>query len=32
MKLAAACLQLDVGNSGAKWRLLQGTEVVARGK
>ncbi|MEH6636015.1 MAG: type III pantothenate kinase [Halioglobus sp.] len=32
MKLAAACLQLDVGNSGAKWRLLRGAEVVARGK
>lgn len=25
------CLQLDVGNSGAKWRLLEGTELLARG-
>ncbi len=27
-----ACLQMDVGNSGAKWRLVQGGDVVARGK
>ena len=26
------CLQLDVGNSSAKWRLCQGGEVTARGK
>lgn len=32
MKLGRHCLQLDVGNSGAKWRLLDGGEVVARGK
>jgi type III pantothenate kinase len=25
------CLQLDVGNSSAKWRLMRGEEVVARG-
>jgi type III pantothenate kinase len=25
------CLQLDVGNSSAKWRLCQGSEVIARG-
>ncbi len=25
------CLQLDLGNSSAKWRLLQGNEIVARG-
>ncbi len=31
MKLAARCLQLDVGNSGSKWRLLQDDEVVVRG-
>lgn len=31
MKRAASCLQLDVGNSGAKWRLLQEDEVTARG-
>lgn len=31
MKLAASCLQLDVGNSGSKWRLLRHGEVVARG-
>lgn len=31
MKLAASCLQLDVGNSGSKWRLLKEGEVVARG-
>lgn len=32
MKRAASCLQLDVGNSGAKWRLLRDGEVAARGK
>lgn len=31
MKLAGSCLQLDVGNSGAKWRLLEAGEVSARG-
>ena len=31
MRLAASCLQLDVGNSGSKWRLLQDGQVVARG-
>jgi type III pantothenate kinase len=31
LKLAANCLQLDVGNSGTKWRLLEEGEVVARG-
>ena len=31
MKLAANCLQLDVGNSGSKWRLLREGEVVVRG-
>ncbi|MEQ8801096.1 MAG: type III pantothenate kinase, partial [Haliea sp.] len=25
------CLQLDVGNSSAKWRLMVGSEVLARG-
>ena len=32
MKRAASCLQLDVGNSGAKWRLLLDGEVADRGK
>jgi type III pantothenate kinase len=32
LKLAAICLQLDVGNSSAKWRLLNDGHVVARGK
>jgi len=32
LKLAAICLQLDVGNSGAKWRLLIDGQVIARGK
>jgi type III pantothenate kinase len=32
LKLAAICLQLDVGNSSAKWRLLNDGRVVARGK
>ncbi|MBE9539781.1 MAG: type III pantothenate kinase [Proteobacteria bacterium] len=27
-----ACLQMDVGNSSAKWRLVRGGDVVARGK
>ncbi len=31
MKVAATCLQLDVGNSSAKWRLLVAGEVRARG-
>ena len=31
MKLAERCLQLDVGNSGAKWRLLEQGRVAARG-
>jgi type III pantothenate kinase len=31
VKLAASCLQLDVGNSASKWRLVQEGEVVARG-
>lgn len=26
------CLQLDMGNSSAKWRLLAGTQVLARGQ
>lgn len=29
---AGRCLQLDVGNSSAKWRLLCGAEIVARGR
>ena len=32
MKLAATCLQLDVGNSSAKWRLLTHGRVTAMGK
>ena len=32
MKLAATCLQLDIGNSSAKWRLVHKGQVVARGK
>jgi type III pantothenate kinase len=32
VKRAGHCLQLDVGNSGAKWRLVQAGAVVARGK
>jgi len=28
----AAILQIDAGNSGAKWRLVEGGEVVARGR
>ncbi len=31
MKLAASCLQLDVGNSGTKWRLLEEGLVTVRG-
>jgi len=31
VKLAASCLQLDMGNSGTKWRLLQDGRVAARG-
>lgn len=31
MSSAERCLQLDVGNSSAKWRLLEGDEIVARG-
>jgi type III pantothenate kinase len=31
VKLADRCLQLDVGNSGAKWRLLRSGSVAARG-
>ncbi|MDX1733818.1 MAG: type III pantothenate kinase [Halioglobus sp.] len=32
MTAAAACLQLDVGNSSAKWRLLRGAQVIERGR
>lgn len=32
MKRAATCLQLDVGNSSAKWRLLAAGRVRARGR
>lgn len=32
MMAAGTCLQLDVGNSSAKWRLLRGGEVAARGR
>ena len=28
----SACLQLDVGNSSAKWRLLRAGDIVARGR
>ncbi|MBT4520742.1 MAG: type III pantothenate kinase [Halieaceae bacterium] len=31
MKLAATCLQFDIGNSSAKWRLLRAGEIVSRG-
>ncbi len=27
-----ACLQIDLGNSSAKWRLVNGSEVLARGR
>lgn len=32
MKLAKTCLQLDVGNSSAKWRLLVAGKSIARGR
>jgi type III pantothenate kinase len=32
MKMADVCLQMDVGNSSAKWRLVAQGNVVARGK
>jgi type III pantothenate kinase len=32
VKLLTDCLQLDVGNSSAKWRLVNGGRVTARGK
>lgn len=32
MKLAKTCLQLDVGNSSAKWRLLVAGESITRGR
>ena len=32
MKDTGNCLQLDVGNSSAKWRLLRGEVVLARGR
>ena len=32
MTPAGPCLQLDVGNSGAKWRLVEHGRVIARGK
>ncbi len=32
MTVEVSCLQLDVGNSSAKWRLLRSGSVVARGK
>lgn len=31
MSARGACLQLDVGNSSAKWRLLENGEIVSRG-
>ena len=31
MKLAETCLQLDVGNSGTKWRLLAAGDVASQG-
>lgn len=31
MKPAGSCLQLDVGNSGTKWRLLEEGQVTSRG-
>ena len=30
--MTTPCLQMDVGNSSAKWRLVQGGDVVVRGK
>ncbi len=32
MTIVSICLQMDVGNSSAKWRLVQGDDVLARGK
>jgi type III pantothenate kinase len=32
VNLSGSCLQLDVGNSSAKWRLVVNARVVARGK
>jgi type III pantothenate kinase len=32
VKNIATCLQMDVGNSGAKWRAVKAGKVVARGK
>ena len=32
MKRADLCLQLDVGNSSAKWRLIRDGEIVGRGR
>ena len=32
MKTADICLQMDVGNSGAKWRAVRDGNVIARGK
>jgi len=32
LTLAVSCLQLDVGNSSAKWRLLETGQVAARGE
>lgn len=32
MRLVGTCLQLDVGNSSAKWRLLDKGQLVSRGK
>lgn len=31
MKIRGNCLQLDVGNSAAKWRLINNGEIIARG-
>ena len=31
MKMAGSCLQLDAGNSGAKWRMLRSGRVAQRG-
>jgi type III pantothenate kinase len=31
MSLSGTCLQLDIGNSSAKWRLMTGDAIVARG-
>ncbi|MEM8660384.1 MAG: type III pantothenate kinase [Pseudomonadota bacterium] len=32
MKRSACCLQLDMGNSSTKWRLIQESEITRRGK